>query len=92
MFSMSTLVYFVSQSIPPHNNMPLPNFTYTTEARLAHIDITPDLVTKTLKDINKACGPDKINNRVLKARAQSLSVPLSFIFQKSLNQGYFPDS
>ena len=49
-------------------------------------DILTNLVT------GKACGPDGINNRVLKECSYSLSIPLSFIFQKSLDLGYFPDT
>ena len=86
--------YFVSQTIPPTSNTPLPPFTYRTDKRISTIDITPSNVQDILTDLNisKACGPDGINNKVLKECSYSLSFPLAIIFQKSIDLGYFPDS
>ena len=85
--------YFISQTIPPNTNIPLPVFEYLTNARLDNIVITPAIVGKVLQslDPSKATGPDGIGNRVLKECAESLSVPLSIIFNKSLDLGLFPD-
>ena len=92
--SKATLLneYFISQSIPPNSNIPLPDFSYVTDARLGHINVTPTLVHKILSnlDVSKACGPDKINNKILKQCASSLCVPLSNLFNKSLSLGIFP--
>ena len=86
--------YFTSKTIPPTSNTPLPPFTYRTDARLSTINITPQMVTDILTNLNtgKACGPDGINNKILKECSYSLSLPLSFIFQKSIDLGYFPDT
>ena len=40
---------------------------------------------------NKATGPDNISNRILKAVAHEISVPLSILFNRSLGEGSFPD-
>ena len=42
-------------------------------------------------DSNKATGPDGIGNRLLKETASSLASPLSKLFNKSLQNGEFPD-
>ena len=40
--------------------------------------------------MNKACGPDLISPRLLKEGVIILSWPLSIIFNRSLEQSYFP--
>ena len=84
--------YFVSQTVPPTSNTPLPPFTFKTDKRLNTVDITPTKVQDILTDLNisKACGLDGINNKVLKECSYSLSFPLAIIFQKSIDLGYFP--
>ena len=85
--------YFTSQTIPPNSNTPLPEFSFLTDARIDSINITPSIVKKVLLNLDpsKASGPDEISNRVLKLCADSLCVPLSNLFNKSLSQGLFPD-
>ena len=41
-------------------------------------------------DITKACGPDSISSRLLKEGCHILAHPYSIIFNRSLEQGYFP--
>ena len=86
--------YFVSQTILPDSNIPLPPFHYLTNARLDQITITPDEVKNILIDLDttKDVGPDHINNKILKECAESLSTPLSDLFNKSLSEGIYPDS
>ena len=86
--------YFVSQSIPPRSNLGLPQFEYKTQARLGLIKVNPTLVKNVLLKLNvtKASGPDRIGNRILKECAESLCVPLSNLFNKSLNNGFFPSN
>ena len=85
--------YFISQTILPPSNLPLPPFTYLTHARLDQIDIDHHKVKQQLLTVNtsKASGPDSISNRVLKECAESLYLPLTNLFQKSLDEGTFPD-
>ena len=47
-------------------------------------------VIKNLKP-NKACGFDQISHILLKESLISLALPISTLFDKSLNQGQFPD-
>ena len=86
--------YFISQTKLPASNTPLPTFTYLTHARLLNITITPTSVKNILKslDTNKAVGPDLISNKILKECAESLSEPLSELFQKSLDEGIYPSA
>ena len=57
------------------------------------IDITYNSVLKKLKKlkINKSPGPDAIHPRVLNNTAESLALPLSIIFQTSLDTKTLPD-
>ena len=41
--------------------------------------------------VNKACGIDLINDRLLKEAASIISKPLALLFNKSLNMGLFPN-
>ena len=43
-------------------------------------------------NVSKATGPDGIGNKVLKDCADSLAIPLTDLFNKSMNDGIFPDS
>jgi hypothetical protein len=56
--------------------------------------VTDDEVKSILSclPLGKASGPDDINNRVLRELANELSVPLTSLFNKSLNEGYFPSA
>jgi hypothetical protein len=86
--------YFIKQTKLPETNINLPPFEYNTDARLGHILITPHIVRQILSklDTSKATGQDQINNRILKECASVLCVPLSALFNKSLELGIFPSS
>ena len=65
----------------------------------AHCDVTlsaillsPEMVKEELTklDSTKSCGPDSIHPRILKETASVLSLPLSLIFNASLDQGTLP--
>ena len=43
-------------------------------------------------NVSKASGPDLISPRLLKEGADILAYPFSIVFNRSLNQGYFPHS
>ena len=84
--------YFASQSHINDDNKTLPAPTQIQHEELAHIDITQQDVIDVLSNLNvtKACGPDLISPRLLKEGASVISKPLSMIFNRSLQQGYFP--
>ena len=84
--------FFVSQTIIPPSDIPLPDFEYLTNSRLGQITTTPEIVKKILLGLNtsKASGPDKISNKILKLCADTLCKPLAYLFNKSLKLGYFP--
>ena len=86
--------FFASQTTLPNTDKDLPPFHYKTDARLDRLNITPAQVKQILLDLDpsKSVGPDSISNKLLKACADTLCYPLSYIFQKSLDQGIFPDS
>ena len=61
---------------------------------LADMDISPETVAKKLKGlkINKSPGPDGHHPYVLRELAIELSVPLSIVFRKSLDEGCLPQA
>ena len=75
-----------------HNIPHLEEGSRSENTFLMDILITPQAVAEKLKelDINKAQGPDKIPPRVLKELSQQLSVPLSILFNKSIELGILP--
>ena len=40
--------------------------------------------------VDKAVGPDGINNRILRELASELSIPLASLFNQSIHQGEVP--
>jgi hypothetical protein len=56
------------------------------------IHLTIEDVKSTLTQLNstKATGPDQIHNIILKASAGIISEHLTFLFNRSLNEGIFP--
>ena len=88
--------YFASQSTlpPPPSTYQLPEFQYLTDARLNQIQTTPYQVSKVMKslNVNKAIGPDKVSNMLMKHTADVMCEPLSNLFNKSLNIGIYPNS
>ena len=83
--------YFASQATLDDENRPLPQFA-PVQHNLSYISITIQDVKDVLRNlnVNKACSPDLISPRLLKEGGIILSWPLSIIFNRSLEQGYFP--
>ena len=71
----------------------LPDFHSLTNHILQNIIVTEEQTEKILLelDINKANGPDNISNKLLKNVATSISKPLTKLFNRSLQEGIFPD-
>ncbi|MCG8096842.1 MAG: hypothetical protein JAZ17_25000 [Candidatus Thiodiazotropha endolucinida] len=84
--------YFQSQSTVDDDNKPIPNLAPPVNT-LSSITIQQDDVFSVLKSLptGKACGPDQVNNRVLKECAQQLSAPLTELFNYSLSTSTMPD-
>ena len=84
--------YFASQSVVNDNNKPLPSNTTVSHE---HLELTPFTV-QDVKDvfdqlhIQKACGPDLLNPRLLKEGSSILALPYSIIFNRSIQAGHFP--
>ena len=59
---------------------------------ISDVLVTPDAVRDKLKGLNpnKAQGPDLIPPRVLKELANELSLPLSILFNKTMEKGSIP--
>ena len=86
--------FFRDQSLINDTGIELPQFeNYTFLSELSSIHINPEEVEIVLQSLplGKACGPDGINNRVLRELATQLSSPFCCLFNHSLQIGEFPD-
>ena len=61
-------------------------------SRVDDIDVAPDKVRAKLASLrpNSSSGPDNIHPRVFRESPDSLSVPLSILFRKSIDAGRLP--
>ena len=73
-------------------NKHLPHLDLITDKTLEYITISEQEVRDFLEnlDTSKAHGPHHVSPHYLKEGAPALSKPLSTVFNKSLQQGYFP--
>ena len=85
--------YFSSQSVVDDTNTQLPPIPLIDNS-LESITITTQDVSDVLQhlDITEACGPDSFSPRLLKEGCHILAHPYSIVFNRSLEQGYFPSS
>ena len=74
------------------NTSRIPDFDNRSPKDLPLPIITEDIVFKKLKalNVNKSPGPDRLHPFILREAADILKVPLSIIFNLSLNQGSLP--
>ena len=92
----SLLNNFFSSVFTKENSdyMPAPKqmFHGKDEEMLLAVDVEPQIIEKKLHKLkpNKAAGVDDIHSSMLKELAQQLSLPLSMIFKKSLDEGIVP--
>ncbi|MEW8545280.1 MAG: reverse transcriptase family protein, partial [Candidatus Thiodiazotropha sp.] len=84
--------YFSSQTVVNDANKMCPQHTFVQSSTLSSINITTQEVKDILDnlDVTKACGPNHLSPRLLKEGSNILANPLSIIFNRSLEQGYFP--
>jgi hypothetical protein len=73
---------------------PALNEEAANQATLEEFDLTSDEVKRCLLelDVTKAVGPDRISPWILKEGAEALSVPLSMVYNRSLETGDLPES
>ena len=85
--------YFSEQCKPLVNNSTLPNFDYTTNARLDRIVISEVEITTLIRNLHtgKASGPDGISAHMLHICDESIVVPLKIIFENILSTGIYPE-
>ncbi|WAR26475.1 hypothetical protein MAR_012179, partial [Mya arenaria] len=81
---------FFASVFTREDNSEIPNFEDKLEKEnfISDIIVSPQLVLKLLKALNasKACGPDNCHPFFLKQCAEEIYIPLSEIFQKSLQE------
>ena len=85
--------YFTSISTVNEDNVALPAFEYKCQNRSTRIECISHEI-RTLIEIlnpNKANGPDEMSNKILKAVAKEVSVPLNILFNRSFREGKFSD-
>ena len=85
-------IYFSNQSKIEGDNDPLPP-VQMLNSQLEHIQLLAEDVQAVLQhlDTSKAVGPDLVHNKLLLAAGPIIIEPLTFLFNKSLTQGIFPD-
>ena len=85
--------YFSSISSINDQNASLPVFTAKTNNFISDIYVTEAEIYETILslNVNKACGPDSISHKMLKGVAKSICKPLALLFNRSINEGIFPD-
>lgn len=85
--------YFASISKVDDSYTQLPPLNKRTENILTNVVISREEIEEIIKLLptNKACGPDLISHRMLKGCNQTISMPLVTLFNRSLNEGIFPD-
>ena len=83
--------YFDSQMDLDDKNRPLPHIPPNEDALVSIVITVEDVkdVPRNL-NVNKACDPALINPRLFKEGATLIAMPLSIIFNRSLEHGYFP--
>ena len=85
--------YFASISTINETTFELPPFENRCDVDFRYIQITESKVIDVLKilKLNKATGPDGISNRMLKSTCNTVSVPLSKLFNFSLRTHTYPE-
>ena len=84
--------FFCTVSTIDDANVNLPNFELRTNNTLSNINILQSEVIDILNllKVNKAIGPDGISHRMLKYTSKTISVPLTKLFNLSLEQNIYP--
>ena len=83
---------FFSSVFTKHENDNMPEFEPIITSTVCDITITKQKVESMLKVLNvsKSTGPDEFHPRFLKETAESIALPVTILFNKSLNEGSIP--
>ena len=85
----------VQKNIRPKNNKDPDAIEYVDKCnkKLTFGRISEEQITKIVKDMEakRSCGFDNISNYLLKSIVSVIKMPLCIIFNKSLQNGVFPD-
>ena len=78
---------------PPYYRGELPEMPTISQKKIRKISLTPRMVQDKLEKLNihKASGPDGIHPHVLQRTAKAMSIPLTHLYQQSLDTGEVPD-
>ena len=70
----------------------LPSITNKTDNRIQDCAVSVEMVRKEILslNINKSCGPDEINPRMLTERVDFIASPLALLMNKTLEYGSLP--
>ena len=84
--------FFIEQSTVESEDDDIPEIPHTTHT-ITPLSISNQDVFNILSnlDTDKAVGPDLIHNKLLKSCADIIAPPLAIIFNRSLNEGKFPE-
>ncbi|KAJ8272727.1 hypothetical protein GJAV_G00092740 [Gymnothorax javanicus] len=84
--------YFKTVYVSDNPIDPIPEFEHVINYLISPLQINVLDVNEILLSIDprKSCGPDNISGIVLRECANELALPLSIIFQKSVDSGVFP--
>ena len=86
--------FFTEQTLLDDSEAPnLSQFIYHDNETLSSLVVTPTEVKSVLRGLplNKASGPNSVNNRILRELSTELSLPLCDIFNTSLRTSVFPE-
>ena len=85
--------YFASVSSLDDSQATLPPFSEHTDKVLDNIEIPDEEIKDVIVNLdpNKASGPDMISNKMILKIAAVIEKPLCIVFNRSLNEGIFPD-
>lgn len=85
--------YFASVSTINDSTASLPPFEEKTDKSTDDVIITEKKVKDILDilNVNKASGLDMISKRMLKYTSASISKPLEILFNRSIQEGVFPE-
>ena len=70
-----------------------PTMPSRTAVTMDTITVTAEMVLKEIRElnVNKSCGPDEIHPKMLKELADFISVPITILLNKTIQDGEIPD-